>query len=140
MAALHSRCGHYTFVLFLSSSFFFSLSYLSGCRLDVYHTSTHVSANLECRSEMYCMRLAENMGHKKSQSRHHRMTLSGYIFATKACINNRKENLLNSNTSCICPHNMVNFGPLTAEISSGVCGTPANFSGFALWQRYCTAL
>jgi len=132
MAALHSRCGHYTFVLFLSSSFFFSSSNLSGCRLDVYHTSTH--------SEMCCMRLAENMGHKKSPSQHHRMTLSGYIFATKACINNRKENLLNSNTSCICPHNMVNFGPLTAEISSGVCSTPANFCGFALWQHYCTAL
>ena len=25
---------------------------------------------------------------------------------------------------------MANFGPLTAEIGSGVCGTPANFSGF----------
>jgi len=25
---------------------------------------------------------------------------------------------------------MVNFGPLTAEISSGVWGTPVNFNGF----------
>ena len=25
---------------------------------------------------------------------------------------------------------MVNFGPLTAEIDSGVWGTPANFNGF----------
>jgi len=25
---------------------------------------------------------------------------------------------------------MVNFGPLTAEIGSGVCDTPANFNGF----------
>ena len=25
---------------------------------------------------------------------------------------------------------MVNFGPLTAEIGSGVWGTPANFNGF----------
>ena len=25
---------------------------------------------------------------------------------------------------------MMNFGPLTAEIGSGVCGTPANFNGF----------
>jgi len=25
---------------------------------------------------------------------------------------------------------MVNFGPLTADIGSGVCGTPANFNGF----------
>jgi len=40
MATLHSRCGHYIFVLFFS--FFFSSSpNLSGRRLDVYHTSTH---------------------------------------------------------------------------------------------------
>jgi len=43
MAALHSRCEHYVFVLFLSSSvfLFFSSPNLSGHRLDVYHTSTH---------------------------------------------------------------------------------------------------
>jgi len=34
---------------------------------------------------------------------------------------------------------MVNFGPLTAEIVSGVWGTPTNFNGFASWQRYCTS-
>jgi len=27
---------------------------------------------------------------------------------------------------------MVNFGPLTAEIGSGVWGTPANFNGFRI--------
>jgi len=32
---------------------------------------------------------------------HHRTTLSDYIFATGACIDNRKKNLLNSNVS---PH------------------------------------
>jgi len=43
MAALRSRCGHYIFVLILSSSsfFFFPSPNLSGRRLDVYHTSTH---------------------------------------------------------------------------------------------------
>jgi len=40
-----------------------------------------------------------------------------------------KKNLLSSNTSSTCPHNMANFGPLTAEMSSG----------FASCQRYCTA-
>jgi len=35
---------------------------------------------------------------------------------------------------------MVNFGPVAAETSSGVWGTPANFNGFEAWQRYCTAL
>jgi len=34
------------------------------------------------------------------------------------------------------PDNMVNFGPLTAEIGSGVWGTPANFN----WFRVLAAL
>ena len=38
--------------------------------------------------------------------------------------------LLSSNTSSTCPYNMVNFGPLVAEILSLVWGTPANFNGF----------
>ena len=31
-----------------------------------------------------------------------------------------------------CPHNMVNFGPLAAEIVSLVWGTPTNFTGFGV--------
>jgi len=38
--------------------------------------------------------------------------------------------LLNSNTSSTCPDNTVNFGPLAAEIGSGVWDTAANFNGF----------
>jgi len=40
-----------------------------------------------------------------------------------------KKDLLNSNTSSTCPNNMVNFGPLAAEIGLQF-GTPANFNGF----------
>jgi len=54
----------------------------------------------------------------------------GYVFATKACIDNRKKILLSSNISSICPHNMVNFDLLAAEICWRVWGTPANFNGF----------
>jgi len=49
-------------------------------------------------------------------SAHHRTTLSDYIFATKAHIDNWKKNLLNRNISPTCPHNMVNFGLLAAEV------------------------
>jgi len=49
------------------------------------------------------------------------------------CIDNRKKNLLNSNTSSTCPDNMVNCGPLAAEISVPVLSTPANFNGFRVW-------
>jgi len=62
-------------------------------------------------SEMCCTRLAENTGRKKSPFWHHRTTLSGCIFAAEACIDNRNKNLLNTDTSCTCRHNMVNFGP-----------------------------
>jgi len=54
--------------------------------------------------------------------------LSGYIFATKAYIGNQKK-ILNSNISSRCPHNMVNFSALAAEIVLLVWGTPA-FSAF----------
>jgi len=31
-----------------------------------------------------------------------------------------------------CPDNMVNFGPVTTDIGSGVCGNPTNFNGFCV--------
>ena len=50
------------------------------------------------------------------------------------------KNLLSINMSSTCPHNMVNFGPLAAEIGLPVWGTPANFNGFhvlaALLRRW----
>ena len=51
--------------------------------------------------------------------------------------------LLSSNITSRCPHNIVKFGPLTAEIGSGVWGTPANFNGFrvlALLLQRCYSL
>jgi len=98
MAALHSRCGHNIFALWFLSCFFYSSPNLSSHRLDVYHTSTRgvaaLSANLECMSEMWCMRLNGNTESKndakKSPSAHHCITMSGYNFATKARIDNRK--------------------------------------------------
>jgi len=78
------------------------------------------------------MQLTENAGRKKLPSAHHCTTLSGYIFATTARIDNRKQNLLSSNMSSTCPHNMANFGPLAAEIDPVVWGTPANFNEFCI--------
>ena len=42
------------------------------------------------------------------------------------------KNLLSSNTSSTCPYNVVNFGPVAAEILSLVWGTPGNFNGFRI--------
>ena len=88
---------------------------------------------------MCCTRLAENTWCKNSPSPRHRTTLSGCIFATKACIDNRKKNLLNSNISFMSSQ----YGELRP--SSGwdrfvSLGHPRQISaGFASWQRYCTA-
>jgi len=53
------------------------------------------------------------------------------------------KNLLNSNVSSTCLHNMVNFSPLAAEICWRVCNFVALLqisTGFASWQHYRTAL
>jgi len=129
MTALSNKAGHYIFALWFLSSFF--SPNLSSRRLDVYfYTWCGSSTNLECRSEMCCMWLAENAGPKKSPSGHHHTTLSGYIFATKARIHNQKKT--NSNISSTCLHNMVNFSPLAAEIRWRVWGTLANFNRFRI--------
>ena len=41
-----------------------------------------------------------------------------------------EKNLLNSNISSTCPHNVVNIGKITAEIGCQVFSTPTNFNGF----------
>jgi len=120
-------------------SIFFSLTNLSGRRLDVYHTSTHgvgLSANLECRSQMCCMWLAENIGCKKVAKNRHQGTIAQLYRAISSQlrhVSTIEKKLLSSSMSSRCPHNMVNFGPLTSEIGSGVWGTPANFNGFCLF-------
>jgi len=86
----------------VSSSIFFHLFSspdLSCRRLDVYTILPHMvhglSVNLRCKSETCCTRLAKSTGCKYRQKfaiyRHRRTTLSGYIFATKALIDNRKK-------------------------------------------------
>jgi len=65
-------------------------------KLQLTNTWCGLSANLGCRPETCCTRLAGNTGRKKiaqkSTSAHHRTNLSGYIFATKARIDNLKKN------------------------------------------------
>jgi len=78
---------------------------------------------------MWRTRLAGNTGRKNR----HMGTITQLCRAESAQLRHVLtigNNLLNSNTSSTCPHNMANFGPLTAEISSGAWGTLANFNGF----------
>jgi len=84
-------------VLFLSFFLLFSSPNLSGRRMHVYHTSTHdvvlvrvQNAGLKCAARW---KMQDPITRQKSPSGHHRTTLAGYIFATKARIDNRKKNL-----------------------------------------------
>jgi len=82
---------------------------------------------------MCCSRLTANTGRKKSPKiaiwapSHN---FEGLYLRNEGTYRQSEKNLLSSNTSSTCPYNMVNFGPLAAEILSLVWGTPANFNGF----------
>jgi len=65
---------------------------------------------------------------RKNRHAHHCTTLSGWIFATdmyQQSEKNVKQQYLE------CPHNMANFGPLAAEIGSGVWAFHQISTGFA---------
>ena len=76
---------------------------------------------------------------KKSPSVQHRTTLSGYIFAIKARIDNGKNRYAVISPAHILTI-MVNFGPLTAEICWRVWVTPGNFNGFRVLAELRTGL
>jgi len=88
---------------------------------------------------MCCARLAGNAGPKKLPKIRHLGTIAQLCRAISSQLRHLSttgKKLLNSNVSPTCPQNMVNFGPLAAEICWRVWGTPANFNGF----RVLTAL
>ena len=70
---IFSSCGFF----FLSSFFFLAESQPSqiGC-LPYFRTWYGLSANLRCRSETCCMRLAENTRRKKSSKNRHLGTIA----------------------------------------------------------------
>jgi len=88
-----------------------------------------LTANLECITEMCCTRLAEIQDVK---IRHLRTIAQGCraISLHLRHLSTIGKKLSNSNISSTRPHNMVNFGPLTAEIGWRVWRTPANFNRF----------
>ena len=146
MGALWNRAGHYIFALWflLLSSFFFPrlisavAKWMSTVLLHI------VWPYCEFRMQVWNVLRAARWKYRtqKWRKNRHLGTMAQLYWAVSSQlrhIDNRK-NLLSSNTSSTCPRNMVNFGPLTAEISSGVWAPLQISTGFASWQRYCTAL
>jgi len=79
------------------------------------------------------MWLTENTGRKNDAKNRRQGTIPQLCWAISSQLRHvstiGKKNL-SSSISSTCVHTMVNFGPLTAEIGSGVWGTPPNFNGF----------
>ena len=76
---------------------------------------------------------------QKLPSGHHRTTLSGYVFATKAHIGNRKKLVKQQYVLHMSPQ-YGKLRPTNGWDRSGSLGHPCKIStGFSSWQRYCTA-
>ena len=82
---------------------------------------------------MCCTRLAGNAGPKNSPKIGRLCTIAQICRAISPQLTHVStigKKLVKEQYLPTCPHNMVNFGILTAEIGSGVWGTPADFNGF----------
>ena len=113
---------------------FFSSPNLSSRRLDVYRTSTHGLALVQIWNAGLKRAARNSVEIQDAKGRHLGtiLQLCRAISSQLRHISTIGKNLLSSNMSSTCPHNMVNFGPLTADIVSGVWGTPTNFNGFCV--------
>ena len=127
---IFSCCG------FCLSSSFFSSPNLSGRTLDVYHTSTHgvasvriQNAGLKCAASG-SLKMQDPKKSPKIAIWAPSHNFVGLYLRNQGTCRQSEKNLLNSNISFRCPHNMVNICPLTADISPVVWVTPANFNGF----------
>ena len=144
MSALHSRCGHYIFDLSFLLSFFLAYSQplQIGC-LPYFHTWCGLSANLGCRSETCCTRLAESTGFKKSPKISHLRTITQLCRAISWQI----RHILTIGKKLVkqqyLPH-MSTIWWTSAHWrlrSVDQFGAPQLIStGFTSLQRYCTAL
>jgi len=124
MAALWNRADHYIFILWFLLLLFSSPNF-SSRRLDVCRTSTHSVALVR----IYIAGLKYTAcGSLEMQDAENRRL--GTIAQFCVMVHNPQlrhvstvgKNSLSNNISSTCPHNMVNFGLLAAEIVSLVLG------------------
>ena len=138
MVALWNMAYRYIFMLWcVVLLLFFSSPNLNCRRLDVCYTFTHGVALV--RISDAGLKPAAH-GSLKTQDAKvakncHLGTIAQLcraIFLQLRHVLTIGKNLLSSNMSSTCRHNMVNFGLLAAEIDSVVWGTSANFNGFRI--------
>ena len=136
-------CCYLFFVLSLFSSPNLSRRRLDGC-LPYFRTWCGLSANLRCRSETCCTRLAENTGRKKSRQNRHLGTIAQLCRA----ISSELRHVSTIGKKLVKQQYVLHVSPQYGELrpTSGwdrftSLGHPSKFStAFASWQHYCTAL
>ena len=139
MAALRSRCRHYIFallfLLLFLLPFFLAWSQPShfGC-LPYFHTWCGLTADLGCRSETCCTRLAENTGHKNIAICAPSHNFVGLYLRNKGTY--RQSEIVKQQYLLQMSSQYGELRPTSGEIGSVVWGTPANFS----WFRILAAL
>jgi len=84
---------------------------------------------------MCCTRLAGNTGCKNDAKNRHLSTIAQLYRAESSQLRHVStiRKMLSSSISSTRPHNMANFGPLTAEIDSVVWGIASIFNSFRVW-------
>ena len=122
MVALCNRADHYIFALwFLSFFFFFFLAESQqskiGC-LPYFHTW----CGLKCEFKMQVWNVLHAARWKIQDAKNRHLCTIAQICRA---ISSQLRHL-----STIGKNNIVNFGPVAAEIASGVWGIPMNFNGF----------
>jgi len=139
MVSLLNRADHYIFALwFLSSSIFHFFPRLISVAADWMSTILRHMMWPQCKFRMQVWRNVLQAARwkyrtqkwcKKSPFEHHRTILSGHVFATKACINNRKK-LVKQQYLLQMSLQYGELRPLTAEIDWRVWGTPSYFNRY----------
>jgi len=86
------------------------------------------------------MRLAENTGHKKIAICAPSYNFIGLYLRNEDTYRQSDKKHVKQQYLLQTSHSMVNFGPLVAEISPVVWGTPANFNGFRFLAALLQAL
>jgi len=148
MDALWNRAGHYIFALWfllLSSSFF--LPRLISAVAEWMSTILLHMVWPYCEFRMQAWNVLHAARRKyRTQKWRKKITISapshnfvGLYLRNSGIYRQSEKNLLSNNTSSTCPRNMVNFGPLTAEISLRVWVTPANFNRFRILAWHCSS-
>jgi len=147
--ALWNRADHYIFILWFLSSVYLLLLFFPhlisaaahwphwmSTIVPHFHTWCGLSANLECISEMCCTRLAENAGRKKVAKNRHLGTIAQLCWAISSQLRHvstiGKKLVKQQYVLPMSPQYgelRLTNGP-TAEICSGVWGTPSNFNRF----------